>query len=44
LVKPRFFTGLAIAEAAELHGISECTAKRSWAYARAWLFAALQRQ
>ena len=38
LVKLRFFTGLPNVEAAELLGISERTAKRTWAYARAWLF------
>lgn len=38
LVKLRYFTGLTLAEAAELIGISEPTAKRYWAYARAWLY------
>ena len=38
LVKLRFFTGLTIEEAAETLGISEPTAKRWWAYARAWLY------
>jgi RNA polymerase sigma factor (TIGR02999 family) len=38
LVKLRFFVGLKIEEAAEVLGISEATAKRWWAYARAWLF------
>ncbi|HSY20059.1 MAG TPA: sigma-70 family RNA polymerase sigma factor [Candidatus Acidoferrales bacterium] len=38
LVKLRYFTGLTLGEAAELLGISEPTAKRYWAYARAWLF------
>jgi RNA polymerase sigma factor (TIGR02999 family) len=38
LVKLRYFVGLKIAEAAEILGISEATAKRWWAYARAWLF------
>jgi len=39
LVKLRFFAGLTLQEAAETLGISEPTAKRWWAYARAWLFA-----
>ena len=38
LVKLRFFTGLTIEQAAEALGIAEPTAKRWWAYARAWLF------
>jgi len=38
LVKLRYFVGLKIGEAAEVLGISEATAKRWWAYARAWLF------
>jgi RNA polymerase sigma factor (TIGR02999 family) len=38
LVKLRYFVGLKIDEAAEVMGISEATAKRWWAYARAWLF------
>jgi RNA polymerase sigma factor (TIGR02999 family) len=37
LVKLRYFVGLSIAEAAEILGISEPTAKRHWAFARAWL-------
>jgi RNA polymerase sigma factor (TIGR02999 family) len=41
LVKLRFYAGLSLAEAASCLGISEATAKRSWAVARAWLFAAL---
>ena len=41
LVKLRFFTGLTLTEAAEVLGISEPTAKRHWAYARAWLFRAI---
>jgi RNA polymerase sigma factor (TIGR02999 family) len=39
LVKLRYFAGLTIEEAAGVLGISEATAKRWWAYARAWLFA-----
>ena len=38
LVKLRFFVGLTIEEAAKVLGLSEPTAKRYWAYARAWLF------
>ena len=38
LVELRFFIGLSLAEAAPVLGISEPTAKRYWAYARAWLF------
>jgi RNA polymerase sigma factor (TIGR02999 family) len=38
LVKLRYFVGMTIAEAAEVLGISEPTAKRYWAYARAWLY------
>jgi RNA polymerase sigma factor (TIGR02999 family) len=42
LVKLRFFTGLSISEAAEVLGIAPVTAKRHWAFARAWLLAELQ--
>lgn len=42
LVKLRFFAGLSYPQAAELLGISERTAKRSWAYARAWLYHRMQ--
>ena len=38
LVKLRYFVGLKIEEAADILGISKATAKRWWAYARAWLF------
>lgn len=38
LVKLRYFAGLTMDEAAQALGISEPTAKRWWAYARAWLF------
>ena len=38
LVKLRFFVGLNFAEAAEVLGVSEPTAKRDWAFARAWLY------
>jgi RNA polymerase sigma factor (TIGR02999 family) len=42
LVKLRFFTGLSVSEAAETLGIAPATAKRYWAFARAWLLAELQ--
>jgi len=38
LVKLRYFVGMTVEEAAEVLGISKATAKRHWAYARAWLF------
>jgi RNA polymerase sigma factor (TIGR02999 family) len=38
LVKLRYFGGLSIAEAGLAMNLSETTAKRYWAYARAWLF------
>ncbi len=37
LVKLRYFVGLTIEQAAEALGLSAPTAKRHWAYARAWL-------
>ncbi len=43
LVKLRFFAGLSLGDAAAALGISVSTAKRHWAYARAWLFDALRR-
>src|SRR5205085_4272299 len=41
LVKLRYFAGFSLEEAADLLGISRAMAKRHWAYARAWLYAAL---
>src|SRR5580765_2630081 len=41
-VKLRYFVGLKIPETVEVLGISEATAKRWWAYARAWLFNEIQ--
>jgi RNA polymerase sigma factor (TIGR02999 family) len=38
LVKLRYFVGMTIEEAAEVLGISPATAKRYWAYTRAWLY------
>ena len=43
LVELRFFTGLSLEEAAQVLGISMPTAKRYWAYARAWLFQEIER-
>jgi RNA polymerase sigma factor (TIGR02999 family) len=37
LIKLRFFAGIPNHQAAEMLGLSERTAKRNWAYARAWL-------
>lgn len=37
LVELRYFTGLSLEEAASVLGISEATASRDWALARAWL-------
>ncbi len=44
LIKLRFFVGLPNAEAAEVLGMAERTAKRNWAYARAWLYKELQKE
>lgn len=41
VVKLRFFAGLSFEETAAALGISASTAKRHWAYARAWLFDSL---
>jgi RNA polymerase sigma factor (TIGR02999 family) len=43
LIKLRFFAGLPNSEAARLLGLPERTAKRTWAYARAWLYEELKR-
>ncbi len=37
LVKLRIFAGMTVEEAAAVLGVSPRTAKRNWAYARAWL-------
>lgn len=42
LVKLRSFAGLTLDEAADVLGISLPTAKRDWAYARAWLFRSIR--
>src|SRR5215472_7546649 len=44
LVKLRYFAGLSIPEAAQALEMSESTAKRAWAYARAWLYEELKRE
>jgi RNA polymerase sigma factor (TIGR02999 family) len=44
LVKLRYFAGLTLEEAAGALSISLATAKRWWAYARAWLFDRIRRQ
>jgi RNA polymerase sigma factor (TIGR02999 family) len=38
VVKLRYFVGMSVEETAEALGISERTARRHWAFARAWLF------
>jgi DNA-directed RNA polymerase specialized sigma24 family protein len=43
LVELRFFVGLPNVEAARALGLPERTAKRTWAYARAWLHEELRR-
>jgi RNA polymerase sigma factor (TIGR02999 family) len=42
LVKLHFFGGLTLEEAGQILGIAPRTAKRHWAYARAWLYAAIR--
>jgi RNA polymerase sigma factor (TIGR02999 family) len=42
VVKLRFFAGLSIDDTAAAMGVSPSTAKRHWAYARAWLFDSLR--
>ena len=43
LIKLRFFAGLPNVQAAQMLGIPERTAKRTWAYARAWLYEELKK-
>jgi len=43
LIELRFFAGLSNLEAARVLGLAERTAKRTWAYARAWLHKELTR-
>jgi DNA-directed RNA polymerase specialized sigma24 family protein len=42
LVKLHFFAGLTLEEAGKILGIPYRTAKRHWAYARAWLYDAIR--
>ena len=42
LVKLHFFAGLTLEDAGRILGIAPRTAKRHWAYARAWLYAAVR--
>ena len=43
LIKLRFFIGMPNPQAAEMLGIPERTAKRTWAFARAWLMREMQK-
>jgi RNA polymerase sigma factor (TIGR02999 family) len=42
LVKLHFFAGMTLEDAGRILGIAPRTAKRHWAYARAWLYAAIR--
>jgi RNA polymerase sigma factor (TIGR02999 family) len=42
VVKLRFFAGLTLEEAGQVLGFTERTAKRHWAFARAWLYDAMK--
>jgi RNA polymerase sigma factor (TIGR02999 family) len=42
LVKLHYFAGLSLEEAGKALDVSHRTAKRHWAYARAWLYAAIR--
>ena len=42
MVKLRFFAGLTLDEAGQVLGLTERTAKRHWAFARAWLYDAIK--
>ena len=42
LVKLRLFAGLTLDEAGQVLGFTERTAKRHWAFARAWLYHAIK--
>lgn len=44
LVKLRFFAGLTLAETAKALDLAPTTAKRHWAYARAWLSREMKRE
>jgi RNA polymerase sigma factor (sigma-70 family) len=43
VVKLRFFVGMNTRETAQVLGLSERSVERHWAYAKAWLYAAIQR-
>jgi RNA polymerase sigma factor (TIGR02999 family) len=43
LIELRFFAGIPNIQAAKILGIPERTAKRTWAYARAWLYEEMRR-
>lgn len=43
LIKLRFFAGLTMEQAANILGIGRRTADRNWAYARAWLYRAINK-
>ena len=43
-MKLRYFAGLTLEEAAAALDLSERTAKRDWAYARAWLYREIARR
>jgi RNA polymerase sigma factor (TIGR02999 family) len=42
IVRLRFFAGLTLEECGQLLGFTERTAKRHWAFARAWLYDAIK--
>jgi RNA polymerase sigma factor (sigma-70 family) len=44
VVRLRYFGGLSIEETARTLAVSEPTVKRSWAFARAWLKEAIERE
>jgi RNA polymerase sigma factor (TIGR02999 family) len=44
LVKRRYFAGMSLVEAAESLGISRATASRHWAYAKVFLYCAMEDQ
>ncbi|KAA0214965.1 MAG: sigma-70 family RNA polymerase sigma factor [Cyanobacteria bacterium CYA] len=44
VVRLRYFAGLSIDETARALGVSEPTVKRAWAFARAWLKEAIERE
>ncbi|MCC7290450.1 MAG: sigma-70 family RNA polymerase sigma factor [Phycisphaerales bacterium] len=44
VVRLRYFAGLSVEETAQALGVSEPTVKRAWAFARAWLKEAIERE